>query len=131
MIVMGKSIRHIWVNSFSVALFNNIHPGGIVEGQDGGLFGSSPDGITVNATQLFDDNSPNLQTTTGMAVPVQLIPADLGSQVSSSEKVVYLVSIVTWVLHYIMKMSRDARKPVFGSSEQVRHKPTYTVTEES
>ena len=76
------------MNSFSVALFNNIHSGGIVEGQDGGLFGSSPDGITVNAAQLFDENSPNLQTTTGMSVPVQLIPADLGTQVSSSEKVV-------------------------------------------
>ena len=26
-------------------------------------------------------------------------------------------------------LSRDARKPVFGISDQVRHKSTYTVTE--
>ena len=28
-------------------------------------------------------------------------------------------------------MSRDARKPVFGISDQVRHKLTYTLAEES
>ena len=32
---------------------------------------------------------------------------------------------------YDVNVSRDARKPVFGVSDQVRHKPACTVTEAS
>ena len=32
-------------------------------------------------------------------------------------------------LFCLLHMSRDARKPVFGVSDQVRHKPVYAVSE--
>ena len=34
-------------------------------------------------------------------------------------------------VYHQSELSHDARKPVFGVSDQVRHKPTCTVTEES
>ena len=75
-------------NLFLVALFNSIQPGGMVDGQEGGLFGSPPDGITVTTNaQLFDDTNPNLQTTTGLHIPVQLIPTACENVPSSPEKV--------------------------------------------
>ena len=71
-----------------MALFNSIQPGGMVDGQEGGLFGSPPDGITVTTNaQLFDDTNPNLQTTTGLHIPVQLIPTACENVPSSPEKV--------------------------------------------
>ena len=35
------------------------------------------------------------------------------------------------VLTSFMNMSRDVRKPVFGDSDQVPHKPGWTITEDS
>ena len=37
---------------------------------------------------------------------------------------------ITLVSIHSFNMSRDARKPVFGVSDQVRHKPVFTVTED-
>ena len=34
-----------------------------------------------------------------------------------------------FVIPPTQKLSRDARKPVFGVSDQVRHKPTCTISE--
>ena len=36
--------------------------------------------------------------------------------------------IMTWEV-VVFQMSRDARNPIFGVSDQVRHKPACTVTE--
>ena len=37
----------------------------------------------------------------------------------------------TCIFFVILNLSRDARKPVFGVSDQVRHKPTCTSSEKS
>ena len=60
----------------SVALFSGIHQEGIADGQENGLFGSPPDGITVSTTtSIFEDSNSGLQTTS--SIPIQLVPVDV------------------------------------------------------
>ena len=41
----------------------------------------------------------------------------------------FICRIISFRIVLSNKLSRDARKPVFGVSDQVRHKPVYAVSE--
>ena len=78
----------------SVALFSQIQSVGIVDGQEGGLFGASPDCITVStATTIFEDSSTNLVSNAG--VPVELIPSSISVDGSIQEIVTETIQPVT------------------------------------
>ena len=78
----------------SVALFSQIQSVGIVDGQEGGLFGTSPDCITVStATTIFEDSSTNLVSNAG--VPVELIPSSISVDGSIQEIVTETIQPVT------------------------------------
>lgn len=74
--------RQLLTPTLPVALFNGIQQVGIVDGQENGLFGSPPDGITVaTTTSIFED--PNTSVQSASAIPVQLIPTDIVTTVAS------------------------------------------------
>ena len=82
------------INFISVALFSQIQSVGIVDGQEGGLFGTSPDCITVStATTIFEDSSTNLVSNAG--VPVELIPSSISVDGSIQEIVTETIQPVT------------------------------------